>query len=224
MRARRAAAAVRDEASADPSRGPARAAAKPAVAGPAGRGAKGGGGGRAAVKAATGRRAMGKPSAVETPAVPFDPAKQALWSRPGFLIRRLNQIHYAMFFEECRSQNVTPVQYGILTALSLNPWLDQTQVGMELGLDRTTTADVLKRLEDRGFVERRVNPLDRRSRQAVITPDGMRVMGLLQDGMWRAQRRLLEPLSPRNQAIFMKLLAVLVEANNDYGRATLRAL
>ena len=240
MRAMRAAAAVRDEASADPSRGPARAAAKPAVSGPAGRGGKAGGRGRAATgrqaadrqastrasgaKTAATKPSASKPSAVQTPAVPFDPAKQALWSRPGFLVRRLNQIHYAMFFEECRSQNVTPVQYGILTALSLNPWLDQTQVGMELGLDRTTTADVLKRLEDRGFVERRVNPLDRRSRQAVITPDGMRVMGLLQDGMWRAQRRLLEPLSPRNQAIFMKLLAVLVEANNDYGRATLRAL
>lgn len=174
---------------------------------------------------ATAKRPAPVPAAdVETPAVPFDPAKQALWSRPGFLIRRLNQIHYAMFFEECRSQNVTPVQYGILTALSLNPWLDQTQVGMELGLDRTTTADVLKRLEDKALIERRVNPLDRRSRQAVITAEGLRVMGLLQDGMWRAQKRLLEPLSQRNQDIFMKLLGVLVEANNDYGRAQLRAL
>ena len=69
----------------------------------------------------------------------FDPAKQVLWSRPGYLVRRLNQIHYAMFYEECKTQNVTPVQYGVLTALSLSPWLDQTAIGMELGLDRTTT-------------------------------------------------------------------------------------
>ena len=40
----------------------------------------------------------------------FEPAKQALWSRPGYLVRRLNQIHYALFFEECKTQNVTPVQ------------------------------------------------------------------------------------------------------------------
>ena len=26
-----------------------------------------------------------------------------LWSRPGFLVRRLHQIHYALFFEECRA-------------------------------------------------------------------------------------------------------------------------
>lgn len=154
---------------------------------------------------------------------PFDPAKQVLWSRPGFLVRRLNQIHYALFFEECKTQNVTPVQYGILTALSLNPWLDQTALGLELGLDRTTTADVVKRLQERGLVDRRVNPLDRRSRQAVITPEGLRVMGHLQGGMLRAQQRLLEPLSRRSQETFMKLLSTLVDANNHYSRATLRA-
>lgn len=153
----------------------------------------------------------------------FDPAKQVLWSRPGFLVRRLNQIHYALFFEECKTQNVTPVQYGILTALSLQPWIDQTAIGLEVGLDRTTTADVIKRLEEKGLVDRRINPMDRRSRQALITAEGLRVMGLLQEGMMRAQERLLEPLSPRNQEIFKKLLSTLVEANNEYSRATLKA-
>src|SRR5690606_1841327 len=153
----------------------------------------------------------------------FDPAKQVLWSRPGYLVRRLNQIHYALFYEECKTQNVTPVQYGVLTALSLSPWLDQTAIGMELGLDRTTTADVIKRLQERGLVERRVNPNDKRSRQAVITPEGLRIMGLLQGGMARAQQRLLEPLTPRNQEIFMKLLSTLVEANNQYSRTALKS-
>ena len=82
---------------------------------------------------------------------------------------------------------------------------------------------MIKRLQEKGLVDRRVNPMDRRSRQAVITPEGLRVMGLLQNGMLRAQQRLLEPLSPRNQEIFMNLLSTLVDANNDYGRATLRA-
>ncbi|WP_268903355.1 MarR family transcriptional regulator [Bordetella petrii] len=153
----------------------------------------------------------------------FDPAKQVLWSRPGYLVRRLNQIHYALFYEECKTQNVTPVQYGVLTALSLSPWLDQTAIGMELGLDRTTTADVIKRLQERGLVERRVNPNDKRSRQAVITQEGLRIMGLLQGGMARAQQRLLEPLTPRNREVFMKLLSTLVEANNQYSRTALKS-
>jgi DNA-binding MarR family transcriptional regulator len=162
--------------------------------------------------------------AVETDEAIFQPAKQVLWSRPGYLVRRLHQIHCALFYEECKTQSITPVQYGILTALSLSPWMDQTGIGMELGLDRTTTADVVKRLQERGYVERRINPNDRRSRQAVITEEGLRVMGLLQTGMARAQARLIEPLPPQDRETFMTLLSTLVEANNQYSRTTLKFL
>lgn len=154
----------------------------------------------------------------------FDPAKQILWSRPGYLVRRLNQIHYALFYEECKSQSITPVQYGVLTALSLNPWMDQTEIGLELGLDRTTTADVVKRLQERGYVDRRTNPEDKRSRQAATTEEGLRVMGLLQEGMARAQHRLIEPLSIRDRDVFMKLLSKLVEANNQYCRTIVKGM
>jgi DNA-binding MarR family transcriptional regulator len=156
------------------------------------------------------------------PHPPFDPAKQVLWSRPGYLVRRLNQIHYAMFFEECRNESITPVQYGVLTALSLVPGSDQTAIGMELGLDRTTTADVVKRLEEKGYLTRKINPTDRRSKQAFITAQGLHVMSLLQDGMARAQSRLIEPLKENERKTFMKLLSTLVEANNQYGRAAAR--
>ncbi len=163
-----------------------------------------------------------KPAPSDAPV--FDPGKQALWSRPGFLIRRLNQIHYAMFFEECKHENITPVQYGILTALSVAPGIDQTAIGLELGLDRTTTADVVKRLEERGYLERKVHPTDRRSRQAFITKEGLRVMSLLQAGMWGAQDRLLKPLSVADRKKFLELLSILVDANNQYGRAAVRQL
>jgi DNA-binding MarR family transcriptional regulator len=145
----------------------------------------------------------------------FHPLKQVLWSRPGFLVRRLHQIHDALFFSECQTHNITPMQYGILTALSLNPWLDQTAVGHELALDRTTTADVLKRLEEKGLIERRVNPDDRRSRLSVITKSGLQTMNDLYQGMHSAQQRLLAPLSEMNRIAFLKLLSVLIEAHEN---------
>ena len=129
-----------------------------------------------------------------------------------------------MFFEECKEGNITPVQYGILTVLSRNPWLDQTAIGYELGLDRTTSADVIKRLEEKGLVERRVNPTDKRSRQANITPEGLALMESLKDGMARSQQRLIEPLSPADRKTFMTLLAEVVEANNQHGRAALKSV
>jgi DNA-binding MarR family transcriptional regulator len=59
-----------------------------------------------------------------------------LWGRPGYLLRRLHQIHYTLFFEECAGYDITPVQYGLLTTLSLNPNLDQNSLARELGIDR----------------------------------------------------------------------------------------
>ncbi len=148
-------------------------------------------------------------------AIGFNPLKQVLWARPGFLVRRLHQIHDALFFRECQTHNITPVQFGILTALSMNPWLDQKAIGDELALDRTTTADVLKRLEEKGLIERRVNPEDRRSRLSVITQAGLQTLSSLYHGMQTAGADLLAPLSEPNRLVFLKLLTQLVGAHEN---------
>ncbi len=145
----------------------------------------------------------------------FNPLRQVMWSRPGFLIRRLTQIGQAIFFDLCKSESLTPLQVGMLTALSMNPWLDQKAIGRELALDRTTTAEVLKRLGDKGLVETRVNPDDRRSRLSVITKEGLKLINDLQESIHLSQELLVEPLSPDDRIIFMKLLAQLVDAHEN---------
>jgi DNA-binding MarR family transcriptional regulator len=152
-----------------------------------------------------------------------DPAKELLFSRPGFLVRRLNQIHYAMFFEECKQFNITPVQYGMLTALSVSPGLDQKALGHELGLDRTNTADVLKRLEERGLVTRKQSADDGRVKHAFNTAEGETITERMHASMLTAQKRLLAPLNDADKKKFMELLLILVEANNEFGRASMRA-
>lgn len=160
------------------------------------------------------RRKAASP-AKAAPGRAFNPLRQVMWSRPGFLVRRLHQIGDALFFEECQSKNITPIQFGILTALSMNPWLDQKAIGRELALDRTTTAQVLARLKTKGLIETRVNPDDRRSRLSVITKNGLKVIGSLHDCMQRAQDRLIAPLSESNRALFMKLVTQVVHAHEN---------
>lgn len=161
--------------------------------------------------------------------MPKKPAKSdenivPLSSRPGFLIRRLNQIHYAIFFEECRDFNITPVQYGMLTALSVAPGLDQKALGLALGLDRTNTADVLKRLEERGLVTRKQSEEDGRVKHAFITPEGKKITRDMYTSMLSAQQRLLAPLNDSDKETFLDLLHRLVDSNNEFGRASMRAL
>ncbi len=148
---------------------------------------------------------------------------EELWDRPGFLIRRLHQIHMAIFQEECAEYGITPVQFGILSVLVENGGIDQVSLGFELGIDRTNVADVLKRLERRGFLVRREDPHDRRSKLASITRQGRRFARKVQKSMERAQERLVGPLSPGDRDVLMNLLRLVVEKNNEYSRAPMRA-
>ena len=145
-------------------------------------------------------------------------AHGVLWSRPGYLVRRLNQVHYALFFEECGDARMTPVQYGLLSALRKKPrGMDQNSLATELGLDRTTTSDVLRRLETRGLVARAKSATDKRMNIATLTAAGRSTTTVLEASMARAQQRLLEPLPAADRERFMGSLVHLVESFDRIG-------
>ncbi|WP_110648764.1 MarR family winged helix-turn-helix transcriptional regulator [Salinicola peritrichatus] len=140
--------------------------------------------------------------------------------RPGFLIRRLHQIHIALFYEECAEFGLTPVQYSVLTALREGE-LDQITLAGSIGIDRTTTAEVLRRLEGAGWVARRRNPQDRRRRIASLTADGGALLERMGPAAQRAHDRTIAPLNEDDRQHFLTTLLDLVDSNNGYGRAPL---
>ena len=156
--------------------------------------------------------------------MPPDPAPPTfhLDGRPGFLIRRLHQIHVALFFAECAPFDVTPVQYSILTAVQANPGLDQARLGETVGVDRATLANVVSRLEARGLVQRRRSGTDKRLRLVVPTEHGLALLMEMEPAARRAHRRTLEALGPAERAAVVAALGRLVEAGNGHGRAALR--
>lgn len=145
-----------------------------------------------------------------------------LWSRPGYLVRLLHQINHALWTEELGHANVTPVQYSVLTALSIRGALDQTALGEEVGIDRTSVAEVLSRLAARRLVRRRANPADRRARLASLTPKGRALAQSLFPAMQRSQDRLLGTLTQRERDAFMATLERLILANADLRGAASR--
>src|SRR5437868_10867118 len=78
--------------------------------------------------------------------------RSALWGRPGFLIRRLHQIHTSLFLEETQAFDITPVQYSLMTALAEHGQIDQMTLALAIGLERTSVAEVIPRLETRGLL------------------------------------------------------------------------
>jgi DNA-binding MarR family transcriptional regulator len=145
----------------------------------------------------------------------------SIWERPGFLVRRLHQIHVAMFLEAMSEENVTPIQYGLLSILLDRPGLDQLSVAKELGIDRANVGDVLNRLEKRKLLTRVVDPNDKRRKVCLLTHDGIAFVHKYHEKMRQTQKRLLKPLSSEERRTFMTLLRCLVGVNNDIGRAPL---
>jgi DNA-binding MarR family transcriptional regulator len=137
-------------------------------------------------------------------------------------VRRLHQIHVALFLEEVAGGEVTPIQYGLLSILSMQPGIDQFTLGEELGLDRANVAGILKRLEARGWVRRMVDADNRRRKLCVVTPAGKAFLKVHDHEMQASQQRLLAPLAAADRRQFLALLERLVEGNNDSGRAALR--
>jgi len=117
----------------------------------------------------------------------------AVYTAPGYLFRRMQQIAVALFMEECKAFDLTPVQYAALIAIRTHPGIDATRLSAVIAFDRSTLGSVIERLEVKRFIER------------------------------RPAARMLQPLKPADRKTLLTLLAQLVDLNNEASRVPLRA-
>jgi DNA-binding MarR family transcriptional regulator len=147
------------------------------------------------------------------------PPRVDLEALPGHFVRRLQQIAVAIFLQETEAHGVTPVQYAALQGVANAPGIDQRTLARTIGFDTSTIAGVIDRLEARGLMLRSASPQDRRVRRLTLTDAGNALLGELVPAVHSAQQRMLEPLSRPERAEFMRMLRVLVTANNELSRA-----
>jgi len=149
-------------------------------------------------------------------------SRSALLARPGFLVRRLHQIHTWLFAEETQEFGVTPVQYSVLTILAALGEMDQNTLALEIGLERTSVAEVLPRLEARELVERRQSTADRRVKLVRLTRPGRALVKKMEAAAQRAHDRTIEAIPEEERERFMLSLCRLVEAHNEASVVPLR--
>jgi DNA-binding MarR family transcriptional regulator len=133
-----------------------------------------------------------------------------LAAAPGHLIRRAHQISVAVFNAHLAAADVTPVQFAILNALSDTPGADQITLANRVAFDPATSGSVIGRLESKGWVERRADPVDRRRKLLVLTPQGLQALAGMKSAVAAVQAEILSPLSPAQQSQFMLLISQLV--------------
>jgi MarR family transcriptional regulator, lower aerobic nicotinate degradation pathway regulator len=138
----------------------------------------------------------------------------SLEQRPGFLIRRLHQIHVALFQKECAGFDITPLQYSLLTALAARGTADQTTLAADVALDRTTTTGALKRLQLRNFVERSILDRDRRAQTCRLTRKGVALLQKMERSAQIAHLKTVSDLSKADQKRFIAMMQRIVTARS----------
>ena len=147
----------------------------------------------------------------------------AVYTRPGYLFRRMQQIAVAIFVEECKAFDLTPVQYAALVAIRTHPGIDATRLSAVIAFDRSTLGSVIERLQAKGYIERKPAPEDKRIKLLHLTKSGAAILREIIPAVERAQARMLEPLKPADRKTLMGLLVQLVDLNNEASRVPLRA-
>jgi len=120
----------------------------------------------------------------------------AVYAAPGYLFRRMQQIAVAIFVEECRRFDLTPVQYAALIAIHTHPGIDATRLSAVIAFDRSTLGNVIERLETKTLIERKPAREDKRVKLLYLTKAGSTLLREIMPAVEKAQARMLQPLKP----------------------------
>lgn len=125
----------------------------------------------------------------------------------GHLIRRLNQISTQVFSTHTQEAgfDLTPVQFAALDAIIAHPGIDQARVASKIAYDRATIGGVIDRLEQKGYVIRKVSKRDRRAREVRASESGREVFDQILPVVTALQDDVLAGLSDTERHAFLSL-------------------
>ena len=129
----------------------------------------------------------------------------------AFLLSQLGHRSASVFAELVASIDLTPPHAGILRAIAAEPGRSQQALSDQLGLLPSRVVAYVDELEDRGYVERRRNPDDRRLHALYLTTSGKKVMSKVGE-LGRTHERLLTAgLDGAQRDTLRQLLGIVAE-------------
>lgn len=102
--------------------------------------------------------------------------------------------------------DLTPAQYDVLAQLSDAPGITQQELAERLRVTKGNICGLIDRMEKRGFVERRMDPEDRRSNLLYVTPHGRQIAEKAIPAYAQFVREHLSVLSTEEQHTLQALL------------------
>jgi DNA-binding MarR family transcriptional regulator len=136
---------------------------------------------------------------------------EALAESPSHLLHRVLQRAVGIYAEEMGSETLTQRQFAVLTAAAGMENPSQTDLVAVTGIDRSTLAELVARMIDKGLLQRERSADDGRAKTVRLTEAGQAALGQARPCVKAADKRILSLLPKPKRDGFIKLLARLAE-------------
>jgi DNA-binding MarR family transcriptional regulator len=128
------------------------------------------------------------------------------------LLHRAGQCASDIFQGEMATGDLTPRQYAVLVAVSQNEGLSQTHLVEKTGVDRSTLADIVRRMLKKGLLQRRRTKEDARAYSVKLTEEGWKVLKAADTLARRVDDKILAVLPGQQRERFLQDLNLIVAA------------
>jgi DNA-binding MarR family transcriptional regulator len=130
----------------------------------------------------------------------------------GYALRRAQMSAVAEFLEAFKEVDLRPTQFAVLTIISENPGVRQTEVCDALGIQKANFVPLLNELERRGLALRKSVAADRRSSALHLTPLGNVTLQRARTIHEAYEHRFVTRLGRRGRDQLLALLNKVMEA------------
>jgi len=141
-----------------------------------------------------------------------DASAPLLDGSPIHLLHRAGQFAGDIFANEVASDGLTPRQFAVLATVSRNEGLSQTDLVDSTGIDRSTLADIIRRMLKKGLLSRQRTREDARAYSVRLTESGRTALQSAQPAALSADQRVLNALPPEKREEFLQCLNAIVDA------------
>ena len=135
-------------------------------------------------------------------------------SSPLHLLHRASQRADGLFARNVRDADLTPRQFAILQAVADKNGLSQTDIMAATGIDRSSTAELVRRLVTNGCLQRRRTRRDARIYAVRITARGREMLGIGASATRAAEEALLLPVPEKQRQAFLDVLTSIAIASD----------
>lgn len=140
----------------------------------------------------------------------------ALDQSPSHLLHRALQRALDIYVEEFGEAGITQRQYAVLAAADEHEGATQADLVRITGIDRSTLADMARRMIGKGLLERERSHVDARANAVRLTEEGRLALADARPKMAQADARLLKLISGGGRrAAFVGLLRDLVRVTGE---------